>query len=531
MTELLADRTVSNAVSNIIQRSERQPDVEVLERTFVDTGVMLQLDNRNSQILYGRRGTGKSHVFRVLGAQYERAEGHTHAYLDVRMLGSAQMMTDTSRPIAQRSITVFRDIISVVHDRLLEHATDPDLEPPGNALEAVAVLGDSITTVARDIRTRTVTKNVTETEAHKAQAAGTVGTSGAYLEARLSTGDDVARQFGETFIEALRETVVFSDVARALNEALEALGLNMLLLVDEWTAIPTDVQPFVADFVKRTLLPCHRVTLKIASLEYRSRFSVPLEANNLIGFEVGGDIAANIDLDDYYVYERTPDRVIEAFLELLYRHVVAELPEGYLEGEHGITTGISFRARLFTEPATFIEAVRAGEGVVRDFLGIVGSAFFRGQRAGRPKIDINSVEEAARDWFETDKSTNLSEEQQVVLHRIISEVIGDRQARSFLLERTAAAHPMIQSLFDLRLLHLMRRGYSDKQNPGLRYNIYALDYGTYVDLKRTKSQPEIEMVEVPEETAERLVPFDDKRSIRRIILDPAILEPATGRAS
>ena len=85
---------------------------------------------------------------------------------------------------------------------------------------------------------------------------------------------------------------------------------------------------------------------------------------------------------------------------------------------------------------------------------------------------------------------------------------------------------MIQSLFDLRLVHLIRRGYSDKERPGVRYDIYSLDYGTYVDLKRTHAQPELEFPELPDgDDAERVVPFDDNRSIRRIVLSPEILGP------
>ena len=56
-------------------------------------------------------------------------------------------------------------------------------------------------------------------------------------------------------------------------------------------------------------------------------------------------------------------------------------------------------------------------------------------------------------------------------------MIGDRKARSFLLPRELAAHPLIQRLFDLRVLHLVQRGYADKDRPGVRYNIYTLDYG------------------------------------------------------
>ena len=83
---------------------------------------------------------------------------------------------------------------------------------------------------------------------------------------------------------------------------------------------------------------------------------------------------------------------------------------------------------------------------------------------------------------------------------------------------------MIQRLFDARVLHHLQRGYADKDNPGIRYNIYTLDYGTYVDLLGTSKQPS------PDFTTDRLgekefvVPFDDKRSIRRIILPQSALE-------
>jgi hypothetical protein len=167
-----------------------------------------------------------------------------------------------------------------------------------------------------------------------------------------------------------------------LDKALSALGVEHLyLLIDEWTTIPREVQPYVAELMKRTLLPSSRITVKIASLEYRSNFTIGAERANPTGFELGSDISANLDLDDYYVHARHPKQADELFLELLHKHVQAELEEGYLS-ELGLMERSQFRARLFTDPSTFAELVRAGEGVVRDFLAIFVSAFFRAQRSG-----------------------------------------------------------------------------------------------------------------------------------------------------
>ena len=68
----------------------------------------------------------------------------------------------------------------------------------------------------------------------------------------------------------------------------------------------------------------------------------------------------------------------------------------------------------------------------------------------------------------------------------------------------------------------MQRGYANKDNPGERYNIYTIDYGAYVDLIGTSKEPELDLVERTD--TEVIVPFDDKRSIRRIVLNQEILE-------
>jgi hypothetical protein len=153
------------------------------------------------------------------------------------------------------------------------------------------------------------------------------------------------------------------------------------------------------------------------------------------------------------------------------------------------------------------------------------SAYLDAHRRGRDSIDLKAVLEAARQWFEQDKSRHLDNHLQAVLRTIVDDVIGSRRARSFLLPRELESHPVVQRLFDARVLHHMQRGYADKDNPGIRYNIYTLDYGTYVDLLSTRKELEVDLVE-GEETEGRVVPFDDKRSIRRIILSEASLRQA-----
>src|SRR5438105_15958879 len=58
---MIKDQQVAHAVSGIRQRSERQEEITKILGAFVDVGILPQLTNENNQILYGRRGTGKTH--------------------------------------------------------------------------------------------------------------------------------------------------------------------------------------------------------------------------------------------------------------------------------------------------------------------------------------------------------------------------------------------------------------------------------------------------------------------------------------
>lgn len=105
-------------------------------------------------------------------------------------------------------------------------------------------------------------------------------------------------------------------------------GSHLYILIDEWSSIPMDVQPYLAEFLRRSLLPLNNVAIKIAPLEYRSDFSINNQ-NAVIGFEMGADISAFLDIDDYYVYDRNPDAITDSFGDMLVKHLANELPAGY----------------------------------------------------------------------------------------------------------------------------------------------------------------------------------------------------------
>jgi hypothetical protein len=135
---------------------------------------------------------------------------------------------------------------------------------------------------------------------------------------------------------------------------------------------------------------------------------------------------------------------------------------------------------------------------------------------------VQHIRAAARSWYQRDKFPAASANQDAadLLNWIMGEVLGERRARAFLL-RQGESHPLIDALYDSRVLHVVRRGVSGGDIAGVRFNAYALDFGCYVDLFNTKRAP-AGLFATEDEAGNEVyadVPQDDYRSIRRAILD------------
>lgn len=516
------DASIRKAAGQLQIRAERTEDLEHLVATFVDCGIIDRVDNGKNQILYGRRGTGKTHVLRFLESTY-REEGYAVAYVDARTLGSSTIFSDLDRPLHDRFLGLYRDVLGLLHNALFEYLVANQSGDVDGAIDALSEIERQLAYSehqATNVRTRE--SGVLTNEVSQGLKANLGGGAPA-IEGSLGGSKTSVRE-DEIETQAVpSEKIVFPPVYDAFSKVIERLDAKgFLILLDEWSSIPIDLQPFLAELLNRVFFANPRVTIKIATLEFRSRFVVLDEkGHRLVGLELGGDIETAVDLDDFYVFDRDPAGTERLFADLLYKHLNAAFDDpGYLETEYGVTTPDELTSLLFTDQA-FKELVRAAEGVARDFLQIFARAFTNAWRAKAAHITVPIVTSTARDWYESDKQVNLDEAQHKLLRALIETVIRDKRARSFLVSREDSASRVLRFLIDQRVVHIIRRGYADKDNPGIRYNIYTLDYGCYVDLKATKGEPEFEVAESDE--AGVIVPFDDNRRIRRIIVPSELL--------
>lgn len=518
---MINDEKVIQAVSSISQRAERQRDIDKVVSSYIDVGILPQLLNNNNQILYGRRGTGKTHILKMYENFYEKESSKTVCYIDCRILGSSPQFSNAELSLSHRCSSLFSDILEEIHDSLLNHIAYQPNDASDQALNSLSDLESSSTQEIKN--SKTVASRQKNLEQHDTEMATSIGLTDANFQVELKNKAATETEQVVEFNTEEYQKIVFPDLHYHLKEVLKHAETELLIVIDEWSAIPIEIQPYLAEFLKKSFIPIPEVTIKIGALEYRTNFTIPREKHNYVGFELGSDISTNLDIDDYYIYDKNPEEIVKTFQLILFGHITSELPDDYFENEYSVKTPSQLLQKFFSGSPAFVELVRASEGVVRDFINIFNQAFFSAKRKGLSSIDKKTVIEAGRQWFENDKSSNLDQKLHLIIRKIVDEVIGEKKARSFLVSKSLEKHPVIEELFDARVIHLVKKGYSDKDNPGVRYNIYSLDYGTYVDLLNTTKQPDLYPVETAIELGDTIVPFDDKRSIRRIILSAEIL--------
>ena len=504
-------------------------DHQTLVESFVDVGPLLAvLSTTDNQVLYGRRGTGKTHALVYLAESVSGA-GDIPVYVDMRQIGSTGgIYSDLTVPFPERATRLLVDTLAALHDGLLDAALRDDavidLGQVGPALDNLA---DAITEVTVSGTAEEETSGIEALGARAGTSLG-VGLSGKGMSASAAATEsqtlrtEAAHRLKVTGSRVHR--VNFGRVGDAFSRLMGAMGgVRVWLLLDEWSVVPLELQPYLADLLRRSLFPVPEITTKIGAIEKRSRFQITVTAGDYVGIELGGDASADINMDDFMVFDNDEEKAVAFFRSIVFRHfrsiVSQDDEEGMPESDRDLVR------TAFTQENVFREFVRAAEGIPRDAFYILSLA---AQSDFARSISMETVRKASKTWYQRDKETAVAANAKAMglLHWIIDKVIAHRRARAFLLQRTVSSD-LIDNLFDARVLHLLKRNISAHDRPGMRYDVYKIDYGCYVDLLLTARSP-LGLFETDVGSYVD-VPPDDYRAIRRAILDIGEFEQETAQ--
>jgi hypothetical protein len=367
------NREINLAFMRLSKRAEGVERATLVE-TFVDVGPLFTLlSSRDHQVFYGRRGTGKTHALIFLANTLSEA-GDLPIYIDMRTIGSTGgLYADQQVPLPERATRLLMDTLGALHEGLLEHVVNredinlaqigPLLDALADASTEVAVVGTVETEEAQS--SRQSLSSSSEMAIHITTEPGFTG------DVKYSRDRENSRDSSRSIKRsgAQHHRVHFGRVGQALQRLLEALnGPSIWLLLDEWSAVPAELQPYLADLLRRSLFPLRGVTVKIAAIEQRTNLRLVGTRGDYVGIELGADAAANVNLDDYMVFENDPERATRFFQELLFKHFLSVVGS---MSDLDLRTAGRLIGDAFTQKNTFEEFVRAAEGVPRDAINIL----------------------------------------------------------------------------------------------------------------------------------------------------------------
>lgn len=509
--------TINQVLQRLARRAERL-DAATLQKTYATTGGLDQrLVNIDNRIILGRRGTGKTHALNWI-SETTKSKSSIATTLDLRKMGSnGSIYSDSSFSMDERATTLLRDFVSSLTESIWESITKKDAPKIPSSFE------DGLEDLSNSVKQITVISEIEQLsnqdriDISKSGARFKFGLEGIGLKAEGSGATEESQKSSTLVKGTAKLSINFGEVSTALKKMTQSITGRFWILIDEWSDIPVELQPILSHFIKATMLPIDKITIVIAAIEQRTNFRSVSEGKS-IGLELGSDIFADINLDDYLVFENNPEVASDFFSELLFKHYDAIDVEKSVE----LKSRDEFINNTFTQKNAFEELVRASEGVPRDAINIIQIA---ASKAGTDKISVPIVRQAARDWYERDKSTYLDTNPKAreLLHWIINEVIKERNARAFMI-RADHHDETLERLFDERILHIAKKSYSSRDEAGLRYRVLKLDYGCYVDLMNTAKAPKYFLPDLEYNDGNIVVPEDDYRAIRRAILDMGSFE-------
>ena len=496
-------RTTNFVLVHLPKRADSSESSKLV-KTFVDVGNLLALVSvADSQVLYGRRGTGKTHVLQYLAAKANE-RGDIGIYVDLRSAGSTGgIYGDPALPIAERGTRLLMDVMEAIHenlaDRCLEmrYDSDQDFDSAVRALNEFAAAITEVRVVGDG--EREVKKITTDERVRSAEKRVDLGTAGGRIAFGSSDGTEQSDVTEMRTLErgTTHHRVHFGSVTRVLRKLLRAWANRRLwILLDEWSVIPLDLQPLLADMLRRALFPLAQVTVKIGAIAHRSRLQASTAAS-YIGIELGADVSTAVDLDALLMLQANAQTSREFLSSLIYNHVEALLEEDHSPGhdaadwrqaneQAGRYLGKgprAFQEVAFESANAFSELGRAAQGVPRDALNILSQAASLAQDR---RVSVQDVRNAGRSHYHLDKERAIEANPSALalLRWIVDEVVGHRRVRGFLIqEGQGPLHALVEDLYDSRVLHIARRGLAMADGPGARFTLYALDYGCYAGVE------------------------------------------------
>lgn len=414
----------------ISDRTENQK-LEDHTRLFVKNprdGLMSALAGNANQILFGRRGTGKTMLLRNIlcdGRPYNPSSDYIAIMIQTPdfLRSPETFMKDSS---THRARVYFREFLHQVADQIID--IGDEILKDENLLTRLGIknrakreiLSDRILTLYNVLkygvpiyRYDTATFNEhfenfgqnKETDEHETEAGiknnAEINIKGVHGEVGAKMGTSLHKISEQAQKQTVLDKEDFSadfdfgipEIRSKFKDILEMLeSHHVVILLDEWQAINFDCQFEFAELLKRCFFGIDCISFKIAAYRHVCQFNNGATRHNFRGLELGQDIADAGDTD----LPAAENYTKEFFFNMLYRRLLFKEP--LLESFYGPPDKFDYKylmSDIFHNEHAADMLVRGCHGISRDFIKTFNiAAGYMGDDVARSKITLEHVNRA-----------------------------------------------------------------------------------------------------------------------------------------
>ena len=434
------------------------------EPAYVDVaGHLARVRSSQHQIIFGRRGSGKSCLLVHFHRNAETLYGAHSIYLDADEIKQLRYPDLLIRLL----LSVFRHLPGAER-RLVQRLLRRPATPLQRSIAELQELLDRADTE------RVIESREASSEARSGVSARIPGFA-VSLDETASRGQRRTSEFEASKIDVLERHL--QDYKQVVGSALGEHGIPMgALIVDDSYLLRRSEQPDVIDYLHR-LLRGTNLYLKIGTIRHRT--TLKRFGDQFIGVELTQDIES-LDLD----------RTLE------------DLPktQAYLSG---ILDRLGERVGLPTVTGTYVSIdgafalTLASGGVPRDYLSIFVEAVEEARERGATRwiTPTHVYKGAARVSYQqklqglrSDVGSEVTE-LEALFQDLYTFCIHERKKTAFLSSQDEVGdhereHELIQQLTDFKLIHVVEPDTSAASGRPGRYEAYTLDAASYMEPRR-----------------------------------------------
>ncbi len=487
--------------------SYRAESLENASNTFAETTFVQMLMVNRNQVVFGRRGTGKTHLLMRVYEEYV-SNFDTYKTIPISLNGSALRQSAISvvdNP-ELKGLSLYVDLVARLADQLhgfINDKLDASVwdrlvggERSVKAKRAKKLASDLAALIqAGEVRVMPAgevsdeTKSLQEASAEVSAGVGVNLSDPKKIGWELKAGAKAGSKKLKTDLRTkkLKGRVIlpFSEVSRSLEELLGILqDASLVLLIDEWSDVDLDIatQPYLADMLKRTLASVRGMHVKLACIPMRTHLAtrVTKAAPIPLGYEVGNDIFTDIDLDEAGYTENDLSRICPFYFALLQKHIgIRFKPESQMQPKD--FESFLFE-NIFEDVEVFSELCQAAACVPREFLQLFQNASAMQEDARRRKLGMREIRVASkRNYNEKKQKVRIDSPEMKIHDGIYASIVVPFNTYLFLVRERHVVDPRIQILWTEKLIHRLPYDYEDPKT--LETCVYFLmDHGRCVSI-------------------------------------------------